>query len=457
MKTTINYKKELQKKIRLYSKKFKYNIHNNFELIDSHSWFDINISKQEKLFDNFTFKPDEIDHDGFITRQINIYPTVRQLKILLKWLNCYTLMYNSTTNYFKKCRFEKTKCTMNITQLKTLLKKEKEKISKWSELNFIVENTNKTIKKTYKLKTIKYKTISIDSHLLDGAINDALMRYKSCLTNLKNGNIKFFRLRYLKMTKKNRIFKIEKLGFTKSGLYFNSLGKINSDIDLSKIYEKIVTTSILKYEEGKFKLYIKRKAKDESDNEKYKNKTDTISFDAGVRTLLTGYATNEIVKIGTKQVLIIERLKVIDKIKSRKDITEKKKEKIIRKKYKKIKDMVTDMHWKTIKFITDNYKTVIIGNWSTKSTGELKSTQKMTKRVAGLYSVYQFKMKLKYKSKYTNTEYKEVEENYTSKCCSNCGNYNKDLGTNKIYNCMKCGIVVDRDVNGAVNILIKAQ
>ena len=38
--------------------------------------------------------------------------------------------------------------------------------------------------------------------------------------------------------------------------------------------------------------------------------------------------------------------------------------------------------------------------------------------------------------------------------CSKCGNIKHDLGINKIYECLKCNTVLDRDINGARNIYI---
>ena len=36
----------------------------------------------------------------------------------------------------------------------------------------------------------------------------------------------------------------------------------------------------------------------------------------------------------------------------------------------------------------------------------------------------------------------------TSKTCSNCGYFDTSLGGSKVYNCPRCGICMDRDVNG---------
>ena len=44
-------------------------------------------------------------------------------------------------------------------------------------------------------------------------------------------------------------------------------------------------------------------------------------------------------------------------------------------------------------------------------------------------------------------------EAYTSKSCNSCGKIKRNLGSNKIFNCGNCKMKIDRDVNGAINIL----
>lgn len=68
--------------------------------------------------------------------------------------------------------------------------------------------------------------------------------------------------------------------------------------------------------------------------------------------------------------------------------------------------------------------------------------------------LYTFKKRLIYKCTQYKIGYKEINEAYTSKMCSNCANYNKYLGSNKIYNCKNCHIILDRDVNASRNILM---
>lgn len=79
----------------------------------------------------------------------------------------------------------------------------------------------------------------------------------------------------------------------------------------------------------------------------------------------------------------------------------------------------------------------------------------MTKRVLGKLSHYKFRQRLKNKCKKYKCHYLEVNESYTSKTCCNCGNLHKSLGTSKTYECIECELILDRDVNAAINILIK--
>lgn len=54
---------------------------------------------------------------------------------------------------------------------------------------------------------------------------------------------------------------------------------------------------------------------------------------------------------------------------------------------------------------------------------------------------------------YKKREIHVVKEHYTSQACTKCGNCKKING--KTYNCGKCGLSINRDINGARNILLK--
>jgi len=67
-----------------------------------------------------------------------------------------------------------------------------------------------------------------------------------------------------------------------------------------------------------------------------------------------------------------------------------------------------------------------------------------------------FKQKLRTKCEYYGINYIEVDEAYTSQTCSVCGDINRNNRKHRgLYVCQKCGVVLNADVNGALNILKK--
>jgi len=196
------------------------------------------------------------------------------------------------------------------------------------------------------------------------------------------------------------------------------------------------------------------------DNTTVKNSIEAegiISLDPGFRTFLAGYTKDHTVDIGVGLSKTIQiYLKQMDKInKSKKSAATKKRAE--RKRYRKISNMVDDLHWKAAEYLTDNYRTILIGNLSTKSIVKNKTVgdlANMTKRVALLTKLFQFHARLKYKCDIKKCEYRFVNERYSSQLCSYCGNQKKDLGKQKTYNCKSCCKVIDRDTNGSRNIYI---
>jgi len=78
--------------------------------------------------------------------------------------------------------------------------------------------------------------------------------------------------------------------------------------------------------------------------------------------------------------------------------------------------------------------------------------KEITKRRLIALSHYRFRMKLKsMASKYGN-KIVEVDEYLTSKTCSECGKIKKNLGSNKVFECVLCNLKIDRDINASINI-----
>lgn len=67
---------------------------------------------------------------------------------------------------------------------------------------------------------------------------------------------------------------------------------------------------------------------------------------------------------------------------------------------------------------------------------------------------YEFHRQIKYKTEWNNIKLIVADRYYpSSKTCSNCGSYNKELKlSDRNYICKKCGIILDRDINASMNL-----
>ncbi|MGL4730567.1 MAG: RNA-guided endonuclease InsQ/TnpB family protein, partial [Clostridium sp.] len=68
--------------------------------------------------------------------------------------------------------------------------------------------------------------------------------------------------------------------------------------------------------------------------------------------------------------------------------------------------------------------------------------------------LYEFKRQIQYKCKKYGIEFVEADKWYpSSKTCSCCGQIKSDLKLkDRMYNCKKCGLKIDRDLNASINL-----
>jgi putative transposase len=179
-----------------------------------------------------------------------------------------------------------------------------------------------------------------------------------------------------------------------------------------------------------------------------------------LRTFMTGLSNNNGFNIAPGiNAKIVCDIKRLNKINNNKNIKNKIKKKNSRMINRKIKNKVDELHWKTIKMLTDSFSNILLGNMSSKSIVK-RSSKILTanqKRACQMTRYYEFMMRLKYKCNATRTNFRYVDERYTSKLCSLCGHYNEKLKGVKIYNCPDCKQSMDRDINACRNILIKSM
>lgn len=395
-----------------------------FNKQESNSWFDISkASYSNKLL---TRNIDYLSNEKVLkTKKIILFPSKEQHIILTNWFEYYRKMYNDTITIIKKLRYEKNKKYVN-----------------WQYI------------RTNKLMNIKHNYMSkskIHSHMLDGAIKLACANYKSALSNLRNNNIKHFNIRYIKQTKKIKLLNLEKTCFSKGGFCIRELGHNminNENFDYKTI--KCDSSLIYNTKTNTYSLLVPY-----YENCKHNKSDKVISIDPGQKTFLTGLSGTDIYKIGNNLKDSLEsKLKRIDHLDK---INNKKSKKLKNKIYTKIKNQITDLHWKSINYIlnTENFGHVIIGNWSTKNCmSNDQYLNKMTKRIIGMISYYKFLQRLQFKCNEHNIHLNITEEAYTSKMCSRCGTLCK-IGIERKLKCSNCNYCLDRDINGALNILFK--
>ena len=120
--------------------------------------------------------------------------------------------------------------------------------------------------------------------------------------------------------------------------------------------------------------------------------------------------------------------------------------------WNKIKNIVNDLHWKSVAFLVNNFENINIGKLGVQSC--LKSLKSCwSKWELQMLSHYKFRQRLLEFNTVRNISV--VDESCSSKTCSVCGSYDHNLGIAKTYNCKNCRNTIDRDDNGAVNIYIK--
>ena len=195
-----------------------------------------------------------------------------------------------------------------------------------------------------------------------------------------------------------------------------------------------------------------------------------VSIDSGIRTFQTGYCpegyTVEIGKNIFKKLFPLYMK--LDKLngkyfgtredgsftkegRRRRSIISKQEKRI----YEKISNKIDDMHWKTIKFLTENYKVIVISDFKTKQLLGLKNLPKSSKRNLSSLAHYRFRQRLIEKCQERGVFLFIMDESYTSKTCGRCGRINQSLGAKKIFKCPHCHYKADRDINAGRNILLK--
>jgi putative transposase len=128
--------------------------------------------------------------------------------------------------------------------------------------------------------------------------------------------------------------------------------------------------------------------------------------------------------------------------------------------YRKQLHLVEEMHSRIINDITSKYNWIFLPTFETQDMLEGRGYTKGkrdVKRHAYQLCHFKFKERLKHRChQMKNSKVLIVSEAWTTKTCSGCGWIWSDMTTkDRMFTCKSCKLEIDRDINGARNIMIR--
>ena len=186
-------------------------------------------------------------------------------------------------------------------------------------------------------------------------------------------------------------------------------------------------------------------------------------MDPGVRSFLTFFSEADCGKVGYQAFGRIQRLcQQLDRLISRTDQEKnRKKRRNLRKAQarmrQKLINLVDELHWQCARWLTSNYRVILLPKFETQSMtrrGE-RQIQSKTARMMLSFQHYRFKKRLQWKAWQRGSLVLEVNEAYTSRTRSWDGRVDEKLGGSRTIR-DESGFIMDRDINGARGIFLRA-
>ena len=437
------------------------------------SWFSMKKSKhQERNSLKISCQLPPSSHHAFIecdqvkkpkqmlkTIKIRLILNETEKDELNKLFGVFRWYYNVALDIYKLEKDKKniyTSGKVSFQKLRDIIKKyELKNVNGKKIYNFNGENKKEPIPEWYE--------DNIHNRIPRGAYHNFTSNIKSAISNYENGHIKKYDLSYKTKKDKNYFLSFEDKSFPKilkqlKGIYKYGRKRItyeeilkNTDVKGIKVhYDRTLNRYTLLYP-------VDINWKPTTNENQIGKRSPFISLDTGIRTFQTGYTKDHIVEMGKEcWKRLYSLLLEVDKCNSLLAKYGYKRKWKIRKAqlYHKIQNLKNELHWKSCSYLVKNYENILLPEFAIMSMVKGKLPKRI-KRLLYLFSFYKFKEKLQFKGTEYGSNIVIVDESYTSKTCTNCGNLHKSLGSNKTYKCKKCEIVIDRDVNGARNILLK--
>lgn len=189
-----------------------------------------------------------------------------------------------------------------------------------------------------------------------------------------------------------------------------------------------------------------------------------VALDPGIRTFISFFSEDSCGKIGFGDNKRIFRLcltidKLISNLTKTTDLFKKYRIKALIGRLKwKIHDLVSELHYKTALFLVKNFDVILLPTFEVSQMVDKTKRKINSKSVRSMLSLchYKFKQIIKAKAFEYGKVVVDVCEAYTSKTVSWTGEIVQNLGGSKIIKSKLTGIKMDRDINGARGIMLRA-
>ena len=409
------------------------------------------------------------------TLKIKIYPTQNQKTLIDEFINTSRFVYNKTLEHINRGHKN------NFIDLrdKLVTSNSKKALPEYKAFDLLIENIRQRngdaneIKQVHQMRRDKMKEFSYSKNSLicpfelatpadirACAVKRCCDAFKSGFSNLKNGTIKFFNMKFKK--KKELIQTIE--------LTPKTISIQNDSIKIApKFFKDDCFLKIAKQNKRKIKkLKIENNVDLVRSNRGYFlhlcvktepidcSTIDTVAgIDLGIRTFATVHSN----KLSSNETIITEYKHRADllkrlncKINLLKTLRVRKKQ--ITKREQKKTDYVDRLHWDFINDLLSHNDVIYLGDIKSHDMVKGKKNRLLNSAFNDL-KFYRLKQRLLYKAGIKGKKVFFVPEHYTTKTCSNCGAINDHVGCKEVFECSKCNLVTGRDMNAAKNIKMK--
>jgi putative transposase len=304
---------------------------------------------------------------------------------------------------------------------------------------------------------------NVHNRIPRGACKKFTQNVNSAITNYINNNITKFKMNFMSRKKTQEFMLFEDANYPKclnqikSHYWYRTKAHKRVTVSFQDVFkespsgfeiihDKVTNKYFLHYPVD-IDYFPEDSIRNENQVKYTTNGERVISLDPGIRKFLVGYnPAGEIIYIADNaNKELIKLILEVDSLKERDDI-------ILA--WKRIGNLVDEMHNKTIAYLIENYDVILLPDFRTQDMLRSKTLHKKTKRLMAMYAFYRFKTKLKFKCDQYNKRLIIVDESYTTRTCTCCGNLNEKKSC-EFIKCSKCGIELDRDVVGSRNIFIK--